>query len=209
MCGIKYMLIKCHVLFYFINTFVYVMNVLFNGKVAIEPRIAMRWALNNSNSVHVGYGKHSVTERLHNYYSKVKLEDGSVVEPNHDLDLLKAHHFVLGYEKRFTENLMVKVEAYFQYLYNLPVENLDTSYYATINEGVEYRYVDLVNKGRGRNFGIELTLERFFANSYYYLINASLYNSKDELMFKFYAFTPIGEVEKCNKIYAKLNSLLD
>ncbi len=154
------------------------MNVLFNRKTTIEPRIAVRWALNNSNSIHFGYGKHSDLERLHNYYSRVKLEDGSVVEPNHDLDLLKAHHFVLGYKKRFTENLMAKIEAYYQDLYNLPVENIDTSYYATINEGVDYRYVDLVNKGTGKNYGIELTLEKFFANSYYFLINTSLFSSQ-------------------------------
>ena len=161
-----------------IVTGIHNMNVLFNGKLAIEPRIAIRWALNASNSIHVGYGKHSTTERLHNYYAKVILEDGSVVEPNHDLDLLMAHHVVLGYEKRFTENLMAKIEVYGQYLYNLPVENIDTSYYATLNEGVDYRYVDLVNEGKGRNVGVELTVERFFANNYYFLINTSLFDSK-------------------------------
>jgi len=153
-------------------------NVLYNNKSSIEPRLAMRWQLNNANSIHAGYGKHSTMERIHNYFSKITLEDRSITEPNHDLDLLKANHFVLGYEKRFTENLLIKAEAYFQYLYDLPVENLDTSYYATINEGVEYRYVDLVNKGKGRNFGIELTLERFFSKSYYYLVNASFFDSK-------------------------------
>jgi hypothetical protein len=63
-------------------------------------------------------------------------------------------------------------------LYNLPVENNDTSYYATINEGYDYRYVALVNKGTGKNYGFEITLERFFDNNYYYLINGSLFNSK-------------------------------
>ena len=52
-----------------------------------------------------------------------------IIEPNKNLGLLKAHHYVLGYEKRFTENLVGKIEVYYQYLYNLPVENNDTSYY--------------------------------------------------------------------------------
>lgn len=154
------------------------MNVLLNNKSTLEPRLAVNWKLNNTSSISAGYGKHSNMERIHNYFSKVELEDGNVIEPNKDLDLLKAHHFVLGYEKRFTENLMAKVEVYYQDLYNLPVENSDTSYYATINEGLEYRYVDLVNKGTGKNTGVEFTLERFFNNNYYYLINASLYDSK-------------------------------
>jgi len=154
------------------------MNVLLNNKSTLEPRIALNWKLNNTSSIHAGYGNHSNMERIHNYFTRIELEDGSVIEPNKDLDLLKAHHFVLGFKKRFNENLMAKIEVYYQDLYNLPVENNDTSYYATINEGLEYRYVDLVNKGTGRNYGIEFTLERFFTNNYYYLINASLYDSK-------------------------------
>jgi hypothetical protein len=154
------------------------MNVLLNNKSTFEPRLAVKWKLNNTSSLNAGYGKHSTMESIHNYFTKVELEDGNVTEPNKDLGLLKAHHFVLGYEKRFTKNLMVKAEVYYQGLYDLPVENSDTSYYATINEGIDYRYVDLVNEGTGKNYGIELTLERFLANNYYFLLNGSLYNSK-------------------------------
>lgn len=153
------------------------MNVLLNNKSTIEPRLAVKWQLNNTSSINAGYGKHSTMESMHNYFTKVELADGSVIEPNKGLGLLKAHHFVLGYEKRFTKNLMAKVEVYYQALYDLPVENKDTSFYATINEGVDFRYVDLVNEGTGKNYGIELTLERFLANNYYFLINGSLYNS--------------------------------
>ncbi len=154
------------------------MNVLYNNKSTIEPRLAINWKLNSTSSVHAGYGNHSNMESIHNYFAKVKLPDGSLVEPNKNLGLLKAHHYVLGYEKRFTDNLMAKVEVYYQDLYNLPVENSDTSYYATINEGIDFRYVSLVNKGTGKNYGLEVTVERFFANNYYFLVNASLYNSK-------------------------------
>lgn len=153
------------------------MNVLYNKKSTLEPRLAFNWKLNSTNSVHGGYGSHSNMESIHHYFAKVEQEDGSVIEPNKDLDLLKAHHFVLGYEKRFTKNLMAKVEAYYQHLYNLPVENNDTSYFATINEGLEYKYVDLVNEGTGKNYGLEFTVERFFDGNYYFLVNTSLFNS--------------------------------
>ncbi len=153
------------------------MNVLLNNKTSFEPRLAVNWKLNNSSSIHAGYGNHSTMESIHHYYAKVELDDGSIVEPNKDLGLLKAHHYVLGFEKRFSKNLMVKAEAYFQDQYNLPVENNDTSYFATINEGIDYRYVDLVNKGTGKNYGVEITLERFFDKDYFFLINTSLFNS--------------------------------
>lgn len=153
------------------------MNVLLNNKSTLEGRLAVNWKLNDKSSFFAGYGNHSTMESIHNYFAKVTLPNGNVVEPNRDLDLLKAHHYVLGYERRLSENLTAKVEAYYQYLYNLPVENVDSSYYATINEGLNFQYVDLVNKGTGENYGIELTVERFFNNNFYYLVNGSLYSS--------------------------------
>jgi hypothetical protein len=153
------------------------MNVLLNKKSTIEPRFAVNWNLNKSSSINGGYGQHSTMESIQHYYTKVELPNGSIIEPNKDLDLLKAHHVVLGYEKRFSKNMMVKLEAYYQKLYNLPVANSDTNLFATINEGLEFQYLDLVNKGTGENYGIELTVERFFDKNYYYLVNASVYNS--------------------------------
>jgi len=153
------------------------MNVLLNHKSTLEPRFAVNWKINKKNSINAGYGKHSSMESVHNYFAKVALSDGTVVEPNQDLDLLKADHFVIGYENKFSKNMRAKIEIYYQHLYNLPVENNDTSYYATINEGVNFRYVDLVNKGKGENYGIELTIERFFDKNYYFMFNASLFSS--------------------------------
>lgn len=153
------------------------MNVLLNKKSTVEPRFAINWKLDKSSSVNAGYGLHSTMESIHHYFSKVKLPDGSIAEPNKDLDLLKAHHFVLGYEKRFSRNMMMKLEVYYQKLYNLPVANSDTNLFATINEGLEFQYVELINRGKGENYGIELTVERFFNRNYYYLFNASIYNS--------------------------------
>ncbi len=154
------------------------MNTLFNKQSTLEPRLGLHWNLKNRNAIHFGYGLHSNMESIHNYYAEVQNADGSSSQPNTNLGLLKANHFVLAYEQRFGKNIRAKVEAYYQGLYDLPVENLDTSYYSTINEGLEFRYVDLVNEGKGKNYGIEFTLEKFFSNSYYYLINASIYESK-------------------------------
>ena len=163
------------------------MNVLFNNKSTIEPRLALNWKLGTQSTLHFGYGLHSNMESIHNYFAQVEFEDGSIVEPNRNLDLLKAHHYVMGYERRFGPHLRAKVEVYYQDLFDLPVENDVNSFYATVNEGLEFRFVDLVNRGTGKNYGVELTLERFFHNNYYYLINASLYESK---------YTPLDGIER-------------
>jgi hypothetical protein len=154
------------------------MNILSNNISTLEPRLSINWNINKTNSLHAGYGKHSTSERVHNYYTKIPQDDGSYIQPNKNLGLLKAQHYVLGYEKRFTENLVGKIEVYYQHLYNLPVENNDTSYYATINEGIDYKYVELVNKGSGKNYGLEISLERFFDKNFYFLVNGSLFDSK-------------------------------
>lgn len=153
------------------------MNVLYNKKSTVEPRIAINWQPGARSIFSAGYGNHSMMESVHHYFARVEQPDGSVTEPNKDLGLLRANHYVLGYEYRLTPNVRLKLEAYCQDLYNLPVENSDSSSFSTINEGLEFTYVDLVNKGTGRNMGLELTLERFLSKNYYYLINGSLYNS--------------------------------
>lgn len=154
------------------------MNVLLNSKSTLEPRLAVDWKLAPKTSLHAGYGKHSNMESIHHYFAKVEQPDGSLAEPNRDLGLLKADHFVLGLEQRLGKNLRAKLELYYQHLYDLPVENLDTSYFATIVENLDFRYVDLVNEGKGKNYGVEMTLEKFFSDSYYFMVNASIYQSK-------------------------------
>jgi hypothetical protein len=154
------------------------MNVRYNHKSTIEPRFAINWNTSDKGTFNAGYGQHSTMESVHNYFAKVSDSNGDISEPNKNLGLLKAHHFVLGYEYRLTKNLRAKLETYYQYLYDLPVENDISSPYATINEGLNFKYVDLVNKGTGENYGVELTIERFFDQNYYFLINTSLYQSK-------------------------------
>lgn len=163
------------------------MNVLLTGETTFEPRLAVSWKLNSSSSIRAGYGLHSTMESVHNYFAKVAQPDGSIIEPNLDLGLLKAHHYVLSFEKQFGKNVRLKVEGYYQDLFNLPVENDASSFYATINEGLDFQYVDLVNEGTGKNYGVEVTLEKFFSNNFYYMINASLFQSK---------YTPLDGIER-------------
>ncbi len=178
-------------------------NVLLNHESTIEPRIAVNWKLDNTSSIHVGYGRHSTMEKIHNYFTRIELPDGSFIEPNKNLGLLKADHYVLGYDKSITENVRAKIEFYYQRLYNLPVENNDTSYYATLNESSDYRYVPLVNKGIGKNHGMEITIERSFDNNYYFLINGSLFDSKYKTLDGIWRNTKFNSNYLANVLFGK------
>jgi len=163
------------------------MNVLLNQKSTLEPRLAVEIKATPQCAVRLGYGRHSSMESVHHYFAKVQQPDGSVVEPNRDLGLLKADHFVLSLERRMGKNLRSKIEFYYQRLFDLPVENVDTSHFSTIVEGLDFRHVALVNEGKGRNYGVELTLEKFFSQGWYGMLNASIFQSK---------YTPLDGVER-------------
>jgi hypothetical protein len=54
-------------------------------------------------------------------------------------------------------------------------------YFSTANLGADFNSpnVDsLVNNGTGENYGIELTLEKFYSKGYYFLVTASVFESK-------------------------------
>lgn len=85
--------------------------------------------------------------------------------------------------------MRLKAEVYYQYLFEIPI--LDrSSIYSSLNDGADFGSpgVDsLVNKGKGRNFGFELTVEKFYSKGYYFLWTTSLYESR---------FTPGDGIER-------------
>jgi hypothetical protein len=150
-----------------------------NNNVAIEPRVGLQYFMGRGQSVNLGYGLNSQAQNIYTYFIQTPAESG-VAYTNKDLDFTRSHHFVLSYENRLTENLMLKIEPYYQFLYNVPVEQR-ASTFSALNTGSSFGPSDrdsLVNEGTGKNLGIELTLERYFSQGYYFLITSSLFNSK-------------------------------
>lgn len=152
----------------------------FNKTYAIEPRTGFNWNINDRNSFKMGYGLHSQMQQRIIYFTQTELNDGSIVYTNENLDFSKSHQAIIGFDHLFSDNLRIKFEAYYQYLYDIPVKK-SLPEYSVLNYGAEYfvdRVDSLTNDGTGRNYGIELTLERFFKNNFYFLITTSFYESK-------------------------------
>ena len=70
----------------------------------------------------------------------------------------------------------LKIEPYFQCLYDVPV--VADSSYSILNRSTFYVEDALVNKGKGQNIGIDITLERYLKKGLYYMITASLFDSR-------------------------------
>ncbi len=145
-----------------------------NKNYSIEPRVGLKWQMQPKHSLGFSYGKHSRHEKL-DYYFVSKPGMGEDL-PNKKLDFAKAHHLVLSYDWSINENTHLKVEPYFQYLYDVPVAR-DSSF-SIINHQDWYLDVPLINEGKGKNYGVDVTLERYLANGYYYLFTASVFESK-------------------------------
>ncbi len=141
------------------------------GAHAVEPRASVRLRFGERHALSVGYGLHSQIEDLRIYFARVA---GNT--PNTDLSLARAHHGVLTYDVEFGELARLKVEAYMQRLFRVPV--IADSSYSLLNFQQDFQFAEaLVNQGAGQNVGLDVTVERFLQDGLYYLFTASLFRS--------------------------------
>lgn len=149
-----------------------------NKRSSLEPRASAKYSLNDKHSFSLGYGLHSQMQPIGVYEAQIEQPDGTFLKPNKNIDFNKAHHIVLGYDRSLTKHLHAKVETYYQHLYNIAVVNDPTSPVSTLVVEEGYLTDPLVNKGRGRNYGVEFTLEQFTYKNLYFLLSTSLFNSE-------------------------------
>jgi len=149
-----------------------------NNEYTIEPRISGSWQFHENHQLSLGYGNHSQTEPLFVYFvTEENASNGTVRYPNKNLGRMQAHHFVLGYDWSIRKNLRMKIEPYYQLLYDVPV--VDGTAYSMINFMSDWTFdKKLENTGTGTNMGVDITLERFLKNELYFMTTASIYNSK-------------------------------
>jgi hypothetical protein len=133
----------------------------------------MKWDPNEKNSFALGYGLHSMVEKLDAYFYRD--DDGKLV--NKDLGLTKAHHFQATYMYKFNSNLTLRANAYYQYGFNTPV-GIDGSTYCVTNRYFNFTDEPLVNKGNTRNYGADITLEHYMSHGFFGQTNISLYRSQ-------------------------------
>jgi len=144
-----------------------------NNNFTVEPRLGIKWQSTENQSIGFAYGLHSRLERLNYFFTK----DASGEFNNQNMDFTKAHHFVWSYTANLSENLLLKVEPYYQYLFSVPV--IQGSSFSFINLLDDWFLNDnFENTGKGRNYGIDLTLEKYLTKGYYFMLTASLFNSE-------------------------------
>ncbi|MCF8448213.1 MAG: TonB-dependent receptor [Bacteroidia bacterium] len=151
-----------------------------NNSTSVEPRLGLIYNATNNSSFNFGYGLHSQMQPINVYFLQSKDANGNIVYNNENLDFTKSHHFVLGYNIQPFNDWRIKTEVYYQSIYNVPVNTYSSSF-SMLNTGSTFKTElqdSLTNSGTGKNYGIELTIEKFFSKGYYGLFTSSVYSSK-------------------------------
>ncbi|MDC0099999.1 TonB-dependent receptor [Crocinitomicaceae bacterium] len=144
-----------------------------------EPRIGWKLKMKNGQAISAGAGMHSMTQPMYTYLYHQEDTDGEKVYENIDMDFSKSLHTGVGYEKAFKKSLNLKMEAYYQHLYNIPV-TVAPSAFSLINMGSGFQRFfpqDLQNSGTGTNYGAEITLQKYFDKSFFFMFSGTVFNS--------------------------------
>ena len=150
-----------------------------NQSNAIEPRVGIKYSLTSKKSLSFGGGLHSQLQPTYIYFASDTI-NGQRVETNKNLDFTRAAHAVLAYDQSFNSNFRLKAEIYYQYIYHAPVKDYPSSF-SVLNLGADFTSPNvnhLVSKGTGENYGLEITLEKFYSKGFYFLCTGSFFESK-------------------------------
>ena len=145
---------------------------------AVEPRLGLKWALKEKQSLSLGIGLHSQLQPYYTYFYHQE-HNSQYIQHNKGMDFTKSFHYVLGYNNQVGKNMRFKMETYYQQLFNIPV-TIQPSSFSLVNQGSGFaRFFpdSLENTGTGENYGIEFTLEKFFSNQYFFMLTVSLFES--------------------------------
>lgn len=147
---------------------------------SIEPRLGLNWQMLPDQTIAFGAGIYSRLEPLSYYFAK----DRALPSQNSEqLQPTKSAQATLSYEKAFGSNLKFKSEVYYQHLYNVPVSADAAVNFSLLNVSdnsaiYSSSYRQLTNKGTGKNYGLELSLEKPLNKGYYFMLTSSLFDSK-------------------------------
>ena len=145
---------------------------LLNKNISIEPRVGLKYNFNNKHTFALAYGLHSRLEQLPIYFVS---NNGQ--QPNKDLKFMKSAHYVFSYNIKLTDHLRLSIEPYYQQLTHVAAS--PTNYVSTLNNNTTIFYNEVLqSKAHGHNYGIDITLEKYLSKGFYYLLTASVFDSK-------------------------------
>jgi hypothetical protein len=153
-----------------------------NKTYSVEPRFGARYTPALKHTFALAGGMYSQLIPRSFYFIRTYTPTGDIEYSNKNLGFMKSAHADFSYSWAFAPNWHFKAETYYQHLYNIPVKNDPDETYTILQAGGAgenfiMREGNLVNKGTGKNYGVEFTIEKFMSKNYYLLFNSTFYRS--------------------------------
>lgn len=137
----------------------------YNQTGAVEPRISFEFLPTITSSLKLSYNLVSQIQAVSTYSND-----------NKNLEFTKAHHFDLGYTFVTEKGFRISSNAYYQMLFDVPVDGTSSSF-SLLNSIEVYPGSGLVSKGIGNNYGLEFLTEKSFVDKSYFIAGVSYYKS--------------------------------
>lgn len=137
----------------------------YNQTGSVEPRIGLEFLPASNSSLKASYNLVSQLQSVATYANN-----------NSTLEMTKSHHFDLGYTSVSDKGFRISTTAYYQKLFDVPVELTESSY-SLLNSIETDLNTNLVSAGTGSNYGIEILTEKSFFDKSYFVAGASYYQS--------------------------------
>ena len=158
------------------------LSLFLNGSMSLDPRFSAKFTINKNHLVSLAVGRYSKTLPLamYNYVETDSLPGGGIIQtlPNHDLKMISSDHIILSYQYTTEKKFKLQVEPYFQHLTRVPVPVENNNDYSMLNTIYDFPAFPVNNEGRGYNYGIDLTIEKFFDHDLFLMMTGSLFDGK-------------------------------
>jgi hypothetical protein len=139
-----------------------------------EPRASVKWQVSQSAQLYASYGLQSQMQTAGIYATRIadyNYYTNKLLKPT------RSQQFALGFQKTLGKSSSLKLEAYWQHLFDVPVGRGMNDNFSGINLVEEIPYEWLYNEGTGRNYGLEASFQKLLTNDFYMLISGSLYDA--------------------------------
>ncbi len=136
-----------------------------SNKATFEPRAAIAWNFAPAQTLTFGTGIYRQAMPLAVYFESTNGVN------NRDLDFSQATHLVVGYSNQFAPEMLFKAEAYYKDYSRVPISGSTTNAFSMLNAGTNFGGISgtglLVNDGKGRSYGAELSFTKHFSGGWY------------------------------------------
>lgn len=155
------------------------------NETVAEPRFGLQWEPHPHHTFAIGSGLHHQTQHFQTQFFLPFVGFDQLGQPMNEnllhLPSNRSIHADAEYRLLINDDWRLRAQVYAQFIDRVAVERDDSSAFSMLNTGesfFDYYYAPLVPNGKGRNMGVELTVEKFFSKNYYALFTATLYDSR-------------------------------